>query len=37
MENLDSGHKSDHDIISIEMLEDIHDGIQTKLNVNIMI
>ena len=34
MENLDSNEKSDHDIISREMLEDIRDGSQTHPNVN---
>ena len=34
MENLDSNEKSDHDIISTEMLEDIRDGSQTHPNVN---
>ena len=34
MENLDSNEKSDHDLISTEMLEDIHDGSQTHPNVN---
>ena len=29
MENLDSNEKSDHDLISTEMLEDIRDGSQT--------
>ena len=31
---MDSGDESDHDLISMEMLEDIHDGSQTYLNVN---
>ena len=35
MENLDSNEQSNHDIISTEMLEDIHDGSQTHPNVNI--
>ena len=34
MENLDSNEKSDHDIISTEMLEDIRDGIHTHPTVN---
>ena len=34
MENLDSNEQSDHDLISTEMLEDIHDGSQTHPNVN---
>ena len=34
MENLDSNEKSDHDLISTEMLEDISDGSQTHPNVN---
>ena len=34
MENLDSNEKSDHDLISTEMLEDICDGNQTHLIVN---
>ena len=34
MENLDSNEKSDHDLISTEMLEDICDGSQTHSNVN---
>ena len=34
MENLDSDEKSDHDLISTEMLEDIRDGSQTHPNVN---
>ena len=34
MENLDSNEKSDQDIISTEMLEDIRDGSQTHPNVN---
>ena len=33
MENLDSNEKSDHDLISTEMLEDIRDGIQTHLTL----
>ena len=35
MENLDFNEKSDHDIISTEMLEDICDGSHTHPNVNI--
>ena len=31
---MDSGDESDHDIISMEMLEDIRDGSQTHPNVN---
>ena len=34
MENLDSNEKSDHDLISMEMLHDICDGSQTHPNVN---
>ena len=34
MENLDEKEKSDHDLISTEMLEDIRDGSQTQPNVN---
>ena len=34
MKNLDSNEKSDHDLISIETLEDIHDGSQTHPTVN---
>ena len=34
MENINSGDKSDHDLISTYMLEDIRDGIQTHMNVN---
>ena len=34
MDNLDSNEKSDHDLISTEMLEDIRDGSQTHPNVN---
>ena len=34
MDAINSGDESDHDIISTEMLEDIHDGSQTHLNVN---
>ena len=34
MENLDSNEKSDHDLISTEMLEDIRDGSQTHRAVN---
>ena len=36
MENIDSNGKSDHDLISIETLEDIFDGSQTLLTVNKM-
>ena len=31
---MDFGDESDHDLISTEMLEDIHDGSQTHPNVN---
>ena len=34
MEDINSGDKSDHDIISTEMLEDIRDRSQTHTNVN---
>ena len=34
MENLDSNEKSDHDLISTEMLEDISDGSQAHVNDN---
>ena len=34
MDTLNFDDDSDHDIISKEMLEDIHDGSQTHLNVN---
>ena len=34
MENLDSNEKSDRDLISTKMLEDIRDGSQTLPNVN---
>ena len=34
MENLDSNEKSDHDIISTEMLEEIREGSQTHPTVN---
>ena len=34
MENLDFSDKSDHDLISTDMLEDIRDGIQTHPDVN---
>ena len=34
MENIDSNEKSDHDLISTEMLEDISDGSQTHVNDN---
>ena len=33
-ENINSGDESDHDLISTEMLEDIHRGIQSHPNVN---
>ena len=34
MDNINSGDDSDHDLISTEMLEDIHDGSQTHPNIN---
>ena len=34
MEDINSGDESDHDLISMEMLEDIRDESQTHLNVN---
>ena len=34
MENIDSNEYSDHDLISTEMLEDIHGGIQTHPKFN---
>ena len=34
MENINSGDESDHDLISMEMLEDIREGSQTHPNVN---
>ena len=34
MDAINSGDESDHDLISMEMLEDICDGIQTHPNVN---
>ena len=34
MDNLDCNEKSDHDLISTEMLEDTCDGSQTHPNVN---
>ena len=34
MENLNSNEKSDHGLISTEMLEDIRDGSNTHLTVN---
>ena len=36
MDAMHSGDESDHDLISTEMLEDILDGSQTHLNVNII-
>ena len=33
-DNLDSSDESDHDLISMEMLQDIHDGSETHPNVN---
>ena len=34
MNTINSGDESDHDLISMEMLEDIHDISQTHPNVN---
>ena len=34
MENIDSNDKSDHDLISTEMLEDISDGSKNHPTVN---
>ena len=34
MENINSGDESDHDLISMDMLEDIRDGSQTHPNFN---
>ena len=34
MDAIDSGNESDNDLISNEMLEDIHDGSQSHPNVN---
>ena len=34
MDVMDSGDESDHDLISTEILEDIRDGSQSRLNVN---
>ena len=34
MDAINSGDKSDHDLISTEMLEDFRDGSQTHPNVN---
>ena len=34
MDAMNYGDESDHDIISMEMLEDIRDGSQTHTNVN---
>ena len=34
MSAINSGDESDHDLISMEMLEDIHDQSQTHPNVN---
>ena len=34
MDAINSGDESDHDLISTEMLENIHDGSQTHPNVN---
>ena len=36
MENLNSGDESDHDLISMDMLQDIRDGSHTHPNVNKM-
>ena len=34
MDAMDSGDESDHDFISTDMLEDIHEGSQSHPNVN---
>ena len=34
MDAMNSGDETNHDLISTEMLEDIHDGSQTHLKVN---
>ena len=34
MDAMDYGDESDHDTISTEMLEDIHDGSQSHPNIN---
>ena len=34
MENMNSGDESDHDLIFMEVLEDIYDGSQTHPNNN---
>ena len=34
MDAMDSGDESVHDLVSTDILEDIHDGIQSHLNVN---
>ena len=34
MENIESNKQSDHDLISMEMLEDIRDGSQTHPNID---
>ena len=34
MDAMDSGDESDHDLISIEMLEDICDGSQSHPDIN---
>ena len=34
MDAINSGDESDHDLISMEMLENIRDGSQTHPNVN---
>ena len=36
MDTINSGDESDHDLLFTEMLEDIRDGSQTHLNVNII-
>ena len=36
MDAMNSGDESDHDLISMDMLEDISDGSQTHPNVNII-
>ena len=34
MDAINSGDESDHDLISTEILEDIHDGSETPPNIN---
>ena len=34
MDAINSGNESDNDLISTEMLEDIHDGSQNHPNIN---